>query len=502
MKIKIILIATFLFIVYEHYAFAQTKVIAHRGAWKASGVAQNSISGLNAALLTNVDAVELDIRMTADDTLILMHDPSFEGLEVASSTYKDIVQNTLKNQERIPTLYEYFEAFIQNKATFDTKLICEIKPSSTGKNRDIAEKTLDLVNQMGLIEVVVFISFNYEILEVLRALNKDLPLQYLNGDKTPEELFLAGNIGMNYQFKVYEKNPSWIEEAKKFQIVLNTWTVNQPNLMDVFINHSFDYITTDEPEVLMSKIEVDKIKKQRQLVWFDEFDGNGLPDSTKWSFDTRGNDWNWGNNELQWYTDSNLKNAEVSNGTLKITAIKEPTGNKNYSSARLRSLGKGDFKYGYFEIRAKMPKGNGTWPAIWMLPSNSDKGWPEGGEIDIMEHVGFKPDTVFATVHTKAHNHIKKTQVGNDFLLPNATSEFNVYSLLWDEESIKAYVNGICYFTYEKNGAETDVWPFDSDFHLLLNLAIGGGLGGKKGVDNSLFPHVFEVDYVRVYQSR
>ena len=500
MKFKIIVLLALLLFANEQDTAAQTKVVAHRGAWKAGGLAQNSISGLNAALSINVDAVELDIRMTADDSLVLLHDPNYEGIEVASSTYREIVKNTYRNNERVPTLYEYFKVFKQYKDNSDTKLICEIKPSSQVRNREIAKKILNLVNQMGLIEDVVFISFNFSILEVSRAIDKDVPLQYLNGDKSPEELFLGGNIGMNYNFKVFENNPTWIQEAKKYKIALNTWTVNEPRLMDVFIKYGFDYITTDEPEILISKIEVDKIKKDKKLVWFDEFNGDGLPDSTKWSFDTRGNDWNWGNNELQWYTDSNPNNAQVSNGTLKITAIKEPTGKKNYSSARLRSLGKGDFKYGYFEIRAKMPKGNGTWPAIWMLPSNSNKGWPEGGEIDIMEHVGFKYDTVFATVHTKAHNHIKKTQVGKEFLLPNATSEFNVYSLFWDKESIKAYVNGICYFTYEKNGAGPDVWPFDSKFHLLLNLAIGGGLGGKKGIDDSLFPHVFEIDYVRVYQ--
>ncbi|MFC4874309.1 glycoside hydrolase family 16 protein [Negadavirga shengliensis] len=252
--------------------------------------------------------------------------------------------------------------------------------------------------------------------------------------------------------------------------------------------------------VLSQSDETLEFKKQMELVWSDEFDYEGLPDSTKWSFDIQGNEWNWGNNELQWYTDSKVENAVVSDGTLKITARKEKTGNKEYSSARLRTLGKGDFKYGFFEVKAKLPKGNGTWPAIWMLPSAPGKDWPSGGEIDIMEHVGFKPDTVFATVHTKAHNHIIGTQVGEDFLLPEATTDFNVYALYWDEEQIKAYVNGVRYFKYEKNGQGPDVWPFDTEFHLLLNLAIGGGLGGKKGVDDRLFPHIYEIEYVRIYQ--
>ncbi len=238
-----------------------------------------------------------------------------------------------------------------------------------------------------------------------------------------------------------------------------------------------------------------------KLVWSDEFSLAGLPDSTKWNYDIRGNEYGWGNNELQWYTTANPKNAWISNGTLKITAHHEPTNGKNYSSARLTTKNKGDWKYGKFEIRAKMPTGRGTWPAIWMLPTvNKYGGWPHSGEIDIMEHVGYDPDTVHSTVHTSKYNHMIGTQVGSPIFLKTATTQFHVYTTEWDENEIRSYVDGQHYFTFKNDGTGHEAWPFDHPFHLILNLAIGGGWGGRKGVDNSLFPHVFEIDYVRVYQ--
>src|SRR4051812_32607463 len=150
--------------------------------------------------------------------------------------------------------------------------------------------------------------------------------------------------------------------------------------------------------------------REWKLSWSEEFNYTGLPDSTKWGYDTGGN--GWGNNELQFYTKS-ISNAEVSNGTLKLRAIHETKNNREYTSARLVTKGKADFTYGRIEIRAKLPAGRGLWPAIWMLGCNAGKvNWPECGEIDIMEHVGFEKDSVMATIHTKAYNHILGTQKG------------------------------------------------------------------------------------------
>ena len=229
--------------------------------------------------------------------------------------------------------------------------------------------------------------------------------------------------------------------------------------------------------------EIRQQNKQQnwKLVWADEFNKNGLPDTTRWNYDTRGNDYGWGNNEKQWYTVAKPENCRIENGILVITAQKEKTGNKEYSSARLTTKNKGDWKYGKIEVRAKLPTGNGTWPAIWMLPTDSKYGgWPKCGEIDIMEHVGFDPDTVFSTVHTGKFNHMIGTQVGIKTGLPTATSDFHVYTTEWEENEIRSYVDGKHYFTFKNNGEGFEAWPFDQPFHLIQNLAIGGGLRGKK----------------------
>jgi beta-glucanase (GH16 family) len=265
----------------------------------------------------------------------------------------------------------------------------------------------------------------------------------------------------------------------------------------------FSFVTSNASLIEKSgnKESQQNTQKTWKLVWADEFDKNGLPDTTRWNYDTRGNDYGWGNNEKQWYTVAKPENCRIENGILVITARKEKTGNKEYSSARMTTKNKGDWKYGKIEVRAKLPTGNGTWPAIWMLPTDSKYGgWPKCGEIDIMEHVGFDPDTVFSTVHTGKFNHMIGTQVGKKTGLPTATTDFHVYTTEWEENEIRSYVDGKHYFTFKNNGEGFEAWPFDQPFHLILNLAIGGGLGGKKGIDDSKFPHTFEIDYVRVYQ--
>nr|WP_295934773.1 glycoside hydrolase family 16 protein [uncultured Dyadobacter sp.] len=234
--------------------------------------------------------------------------------------------------------------------------------------------------------------------------------------------------------------------------------------------------------------------------WQDEFDYSGKPDATKWSYDL--GDHGWGNNELENYTDK-IENAKVGNGNLVITAIKEPSGKQQYSSARLVSKGKGDFLYGKFEIRAKLPKGRGTWPAIWMLASGNDygnKGWPDNGEIDIMEHVGFDQDRLHGNIHTKAFNHAIKTNKGNNIVVNGLSDDFHIYTCEWTPETVSILVDGNPYFTFKKEpGYQWAEWPFDKPFHMILNVAVGGNWGGQKGVDDSIFPQKMEVDYVRVY---
>lgn len=238
-----------------------------------------------------------------------------------------------------------------------------------------------------------------------------------------------------------------------------------------------------------------------QLVWNDEFDYEGMPDSTKWSYDTKGNAYGWGNNEAQHYTAHNTDNAFVENGFLTITARIDSMGGKKYTSARLITKEKGDWLYGRFEIRAKLPSGLGTWPAIWMLPTDWEYGgWPASGEIDIMENVGYNPDTIVGTAHTESYNHTKGTQKSASIHVPTSYTQFHLYALEWDNNEYRLFVNDNHYYTFKNERTGFKEWPFDKRFHLLLNLAIGGNWGGKEGIDDSLFPHQFMIDYVRVYK--
>lgn len=242
-------------------------------------------------------------------------------------------------------------------------------------------------------------------------------------------------------------------------------------------------------------------QKTAQLLWADEFNGTGLPDSTKWSYDV--GDHGWGNNELQFYTKRDPKNARVENGNLIIEAIKDATFSKGYTSARLVTKGKGAWKYGFIEVKAKLPEGLGTWPAIWMLPEvNTFGGWPKSGEIDIMEHVGYDPAIIHGTVHTEAFNHTIGTQKANQVKLPTFHTEFHVYAIDWKEDRIDFYLDGDLYFTFENTGGGSKEWPFDQPFHLILNLAVGGNWGGKYGVDPAIWPQQLVVDYVRVYDQK
>jgi beta-glucanase (GH16 family) len=232
-----------------------------------------------------------------------------------------------------------------------------------------------------------------------------------------------------------------------------------------------------------------------RLVWSDEFNNPGLPDSTKWSYDLGTgcpNNCGWGNNELEYYT-NRPENAVVQDGMLKIMLRKEPFKGSAYTSAKLVSKGKYAFTYGKVEAKAKLPEGKGTWPAIWMLGSNIGKaGWPACGEIDIMEHRGFEPDKIFGTLHYPGHSGANAD--GNTKMISNATGQFHVYAMEWSATEIKIFVdNQLCHTVANSTGS-----PFNQDFFLILNVAIGGGFGGP--VDPAFTISTMEVDYIRVYQ--
>lgn len=232
-----------------------------------------------------------------------------------------------------------------------------------------------------------------------------------------------------------------------------------------------------------------------KLIWQDEFETPGKPDATRWNYDTaRGcpDNCGWGNNELQYYT-TRTDNAIVENGLLKIIALREGYNGAGFTSARLKSKGKFDVKYGKIEVRARVPEGIGTWPAVWMLGSNIDKvGWPACGEIDIMEHRGYELNKIFGTLHYPGHS--GDNADGKTRLIENATGQFHTYSAEWTKEQIKLKVDGETIHTLKNS---TDL-PFNHEFFLLMNMAIGGGFAGP--VEPGLDKAVLEIDYIRVYQ--
>jgi len=236
------------------------------------------------------------------------------------------------------------------------------------------------------------------------------------------------------------------------------------------------------------------------LVWNDEFDVNGIPDDTKWSYDLGGN--GWGNDELQYYTSDPI-NVRVKDGKLEIEAHYYKDAAIKYTSARLVTRQKGDWLYGKIDVKAKIPTGKGTWPAIWMLSTDRQYGgWPASGEIDIMEHVGYDQNRIHGSIHTEAYNHKIGTQKSNQIIIPTASTEFHVYSIDWDSTKIDFFVDNEKYFSFSNEHKTSAEWPFDKRFHLILNLAFGGAWGGAQGIDNSCLPAKMEVDYVRVYEKK
>ncbi len=250
-----------------------------------------------------------------------------------------------------------------------------------------------------------------------------------------------------------------------------------------------------------------------KLVWSDEFNKAGKPDPKKWGYEigfVR-------NNESQYYTDR-LENAQVEHGNLVIQARREKFKNAafksvaekdsrtqrefaEYTSASLTTRNLAEWKYGKIDVRAKLPRGVGAWSAIWMLGANWDEvGWPACGEIDIMENVGFDENVIHGTVHTKAYNHMIGTQKGKKITVNDVYGKYHIYSIEWTSEKVDFMVDGVIYNTVVNDNKTTAEWPFDQNFHLKINNAIGGDWGGQKGIDDTSFPQKMYVDYVRVYQ--
>lgn len=241
-----------------------------------------------------------------------------------------------------------------------------------------------------------------------------------------------------------------------------------------------------------------------QLVWSDEFDGNSL-DTDKWSYQLgTGAQFGlvgWGNNELQYYTDRE-DNIFVSDGMLHIVAKEERFNHMDYTSARIRTINKGDWQFGRIEIKAKLPEGQGIWPAIWMLPTDEvSGGWPQSGEIDIMELVGHEPNVVHGTVHYGPKWPNNRWQ-GNTYTLSDGSKfsdNFHVFSIEWVNDEMNWFVDGEKYHTITPESLSPHPYPFNERFHLLINLAVGGNWPGDPD-SNTEFPQTMLVDYIRVYQ--
>ncbi len=236
---------------------------------------------------------------------------------------------------------------------------------------------------------------------------------------------------------------------------------------------------------------------QWKLTWSDEFNKGDAPDPSTWRYDVG----KMYNNELQYCTDNRRENTRIEHGRLILEARKEPMGGLNYTSGRINTSGKKTFLYGRIEVRAKLPSGRGTWPAIWMLGQDiGQTGWPRCGELDIMEFVGFDPDRVHANVHVDAYNYMKGNGHGNNMAVGHLTDRFNTYAIEWYEDRIEFFFNTTRYLVYRKESNDDKVWPFSKPQFLILNLAIGGDWGGQKGVDDAMFPAKYEIEYVRYYE--
>lgn len=241
--------------------FSSNKTIAHRGAWKTDTLPQNSIASLRKAIALKATGSEFDVRMTQDEVLIINHDALFAKDTIELKSYKELAKHKLKNGEKLPTLKDYLKAGKKNNS--QTRLVVEVKPSITDKKQGIraAEKSVELIQKMKLQHLVVYISFDYEILKRIHALDPTAVTQYLTGDKTPAELKADGISGADYHLNVYRLHPEWITQLKENGLILNAWTVNDAENMDWLLAQGFDFITTDQPELLLERIKIYRSQK-------------------------------------------------------------------------------------------------------------------------------------------------------------------------------------------------------------------------------------------------
>ncbi|CAH8293777.1 glycerophosphoryl diester phosphodiesterase [Mariniflexile fucanivorans] len=235
--------------------FADNVVVAHRGAWKANVLPQNSIASLKHAIELKCVGSEFDVRMTSDNILIVTHDADFKGVDIETNTYAELSKQKLDNGETLPTFKQYLLAGMENNTS--TGLVCEIKPSKIeGRGIIIAENIVKLVKELKAEPyILTYISFGYDILKKVKEIDPYAKTQYLDGSKTPDQLKQDGISGLDYLVYKLKINPQWIESAKRQGLLLNAWTANTTEDMDWLLANDFDFITTDHPELLFERIK-------------------------------------------------------------------------------------------------------------------------------------------------------------------------------------------------------------------------------------------------------
>jgi beta-glucanase (GH16 family) len=280
---------------------------------------------------------------------------------------------------------------------------------------------------------------------------------------------------------------------------METTTTTLSTTEPTTLNTTTTTTTTTERLCKAVGFEYDYETLNYQLLWFDEFNSttSDKPSILKWTYQTGGG--GWGNNELQYYTQG--LNSSVGDGLMTITAKKETVGDNEYTSSRMNSAQ--NWLYVKIEVRAKLPQGAGTWPAIWMMPQHSAYGnWPNSGEIDIMEHVGTSMKRVHFSIHSERYNHKIGTQKTFVTTVPGVSTDFHVYGVEWLPDKINFTVDGVLKWTYNPSQfvacPTAKEWPFDKPFHLILNIAVGGWGGTPY---SGFVSESMQFDYVRVYQA-
>ncbi|MDF3059303.1 MAG: glycoside hydrolase [Rariglobus sp.] len=255
--------------------------------------------------------------------------------------------------------------------------------------------------------------------------------------------------------------------------------------------------TSPAPVVVQPRPAAPTVK--HTLVWSDEFDLTGPPDPVKWDYETGPH---LRNNEASHYT-RRIENVRVQKGNLVIEARREHFEGSAYTSGSLTTRTTFPFVYGRVEIRAKLPRGRGIWPALWLLGWHNEKAWwPETGEIDLMEHVGCEPDLLFFSIHTLENNHAKSRPIQARLPVSGIYDDYHLYRLDWTDKTVTLFFDDKEVLHYEKTGDKMASWPFSNPMYLIMNVAIGGNWGGSKGIDDTIFPQRLLIDYVRIYKTR